>query len=475
MISKSQGSALYAVLWDIANIPASASDSLDADVRVFFVSLGRWVDTALNDPAYAISVSGRREIEGLYDQARTFMSQSSRSDALAWVRDLHVLIREIEAFTAAIENDKTTRKFFTALDSLTDALSAFSPRTAARHTLRHLQTDTARWLVPHLLRAARAVPVPRVEYASQRVHATVDALFLADGVDVDLVPDRVRVTTTKTVSVDLRDHSEVGVRGATRSVSLHVDGVRFAVRDVGYSVRYTPPLWFGCGMLGYINEGYISVEVGSEGEGGVSIDVDVDMDVHPSFSGSSLEDEDEEQQQPEPKPKPLFTISSVHLTIPHLRLTTHDTRHPIMNALLGKLARPLVVWYLTRQVYALGDALGRVLVEAYLRAALTVYQTSAPPDELMKEDQDTEGETHVTPRGVVHTTAHPPTALAVGFGAQVLPENTDPGSHVTQPGMGDVLEDVVDAARRGLEGQADVGCTCCEGGQEGWRSGAFDW
>lgn len=501
--------ALYKVVWDIVNIPAQASEvdrqSLQGAQGVFR-DLGVWVEHALNNPEYAASSAGHSDISDIFDHTQTFLHDANTSDTVAsrpWVQDVRVLVRETETFTTNLASDKSTQMLLSAMDGLSSSFAGYvgafaeafvtlPQRTSlkARQLVRHSRNDILMWLLPHLVRAISAVPMPRVEYKDDMVEVVIDALLLtSSSFGSSLIPDHIRFQMASDVEVDLTpsmepdtartanstllnamgmgsDASLGGVRSYTR-VKLHIGGIRMSAGDIGYYMRYKGPLG-----LGYEDEGLVSVDVGTPasspgdwGQGGVSLDVDLEVD-------TTAETEDELQSHS----SPLFTVRDVHLTIPQLQFTLTRTKHSIVNRLiqpfLGPATRAMVGYYLRRQIWTVLDELaalgGKIhgeaetlrvtqtrendggVLETYWTAALNVIkrQVKKAPREFVV---NVETYTHPTVQGVIRTTktypAHssasppsppplsgpPPTSeepetstLAIGIGPQLLPGKGGP-------------------------------------------------
>ncbi|KAH8077512.1 hypothetical protein BXZ70DRAFT_698575 [Cristinia sonorae] len=480
-------SALYNVIWDIVNIPAEAStvdqESL-RDVQAFFSGLGKWFQLALQDPAYATCNTGLNQLNELYDRAQVFMQTALQSDPAnepAWVHDLRVLSREMGTFSARLSADRTTQKLLAALDNLTSSssiyLDAFTsvathrlaslPRVTslkAQELKRQARHDILTWLLPRLLRAIHAVPMPRVEYADASLEAVVDTLLLTASMGSSLVPDHVRFQTYNDVELDFSprrsssspssasspsssgrlDASGVGgavgeqahgpgVRAYART-KVHVDGMRLSADDIGYYVRYKGP--FG---LGYEDQGLLSVDLGSQNtaslagtaHGGVSLDIELEVQTSSSDADA-----------------PLFTVRDVHVTLPNLHFTFSKTNHPILNTLIlqplsGPVARTAVGYYLRRQVWEGLDALGRLGgkvsaevdrlsgedgeggVASYWTAMLNVLGSGSSADPAEDEDEQPEAaepetteeettptmetRTYPTTQGIIRTTRPAPT------------------------------------------------------------------
>ncbi|TCD66329.1 hypothetical protein EIP91_001478 [Steccherinum ochraceum] len=447
--------SLYAVVWDVVNVPAEADQENITEVKTYFSSLALWFNQALQDPSYSTSAEGTAQINALFDQARSFVHDALNADpatAPVWVRDVQHLVHEVQAFMSKFGSDKSSQRLLAALDNLSTATSLFMQAFTAdiptlsrqaslqiQKTKRQVRNDLLSWLLPRLLRAIRVVPMPRVEYKDSLVEAAIDALLLtSSSLGTSLVPDHIRVQTFNDVELDftpppghsgytslldalpglgpLQPHQHTQVRSCTR-IKIHADGIRLSAEDIGYYVRFMGSLG-----LGYEDEGLLSVDVGSQGsaettscaEGGVSLDVDLVTET----TDSSLSNASSTSTS-----SPLFTVQDVHVTVPHLHFSLNHTRHPIMSAFIqplsGPIARTAVGYYLRRQIWEglelVGRLAGEVLAEraildeeedqssglgweAYLTAALNV----------LGRERDTEGSEDEARAGIRSGAPSPP-------------------------------------------------------------------
>ncbi|EIW63656.1 uncharacterized protein TRAVEDRAFT_69572 [Trametes versicolor FP-101664 SS1] len=351
--------ALGAIVSDAVEVPIEAMSDNDskAALREWFASLGAWLDAALADPAYATSEAGHADASKLYDRARAQLEEARSDPQAEWVQHLHSLLGEADAYLSALSQDRTTRTVTDALSALLAALTdggatVLSTAPGLAHAgIQQAKRDALKgivmWLLPRILRAVSAIPMPRVEYVDDTIEAAVDALLLTAprrkgreevlGVQTSLVPDRVRLESWNETVVEVDNtvpaypsvlggiaHRGAGLmalvagtnrrtthdttgRAGTRTrtrvethsrtrARVHVDGVRIAAHDVAYYVRYKGARLFGARIPGtsYEDEGLVSVEVGAAGESmrvaqgtGVSVDVELEFDTGTGTSTSN--------------------------------------------------------------------------------------------------------------------------------------------------------------------------------------------
>ncbi|RPD68312.1 hypothetical protein L226DRAFT_617578 [Lentinus tigrinus ALCF2SS1-7] len=314
--------------------------------------VGDWLDRALADPSFASSRVGQVRIEFLYDEARRIVDRSLSDPGSHWVQHIRTLISEVDAFAAGLQKDRTTQKLVNALSNL---VTSFKDATAtalwtapkiARNRAERAKQEAMKsfmlWLLPRVLRAVSAIPMPRVEFVNNTVEAAIDALLLTAptggsrseslGMQASLVPDRMRVESWNEVVVEVDNTvmdsavSDIPQKSSSPLMTLfagmspsanhghqslesrmtrtttqtrtrtrarvHVEGMRGDAHDVAYYVLYKGAQC--CGMplpcTSYEDEGLISVDIGetaaSSATGtGLSFDVELEFDSSPGSSG----------------------------------------------------------------------------------------------------------------------------------------------------------------------------------------------
>ncbi|KAF8067868.1 hypothetical protein FPV67DRAFT_1493936 [Lyophyllum atratum] len=346
----------------IAEQPSAEADPKewgDLDLQQYLNSVDHWLCRALSptlpsEPLYASSRAGTRALENLYDGGHIlFLSSSSSSPASTWTTHLHSLLDAYDAYTTALTHDRSTMRLVKALSNTHADLSDFGALALGLGTYTGRRAKVVRdealrdlvgWVIPRVAGVVGriGVPMPRVEYKSERIEAALDALRMGPGevggVDLDLVPDGVVVRTYNEVSIDMdpRNVLDPSRTSTSSRVQVHVEGIRLGVKDLG---------------------GLLSVDIGSsehrpssQSPQGLSLDIDIALDTAPS--PDDLDDT-------KPLPKALFEIIDVRANLPSVRFKIDKSRHWVLNKLLVQpLAGPIV----TRVV--------RGVLEARIRACL---------------------------------------------------------------------------------------------------------
>ncbi|KAL6303539.1 hypothetical protein BKA93DRAFT_735014 [Sparassis latifolia] len=516
--------ALQTVTSDVINIPLEAAASTDTDSRrelqAYLTSVGEWLDHALASARFAASPEGRRDIETLYDRGRALMDKASEQNA-EWVRHVRDLVHEMDTFTSAMASDRTSRRLLRSLDTLTGDIALFSSATTNeapaqaqrinRRWWRRTQRDVLVWLIPRILRAIKAIPMPRVEYKSGNLDVVIDTSLLTPGtgVSASLIPDRIRVENYSELQVDVTKraalvdagnsqvgYSAGGVQTYTRT-RVHVNGLRVSARNIGYYVHYER--WHG--MLGYEDQGLLSVDVGRQNEQGEGLTVDVELDLQTGedADGSASEGNGAET---------LFRVTDVSVDVPGLQFAIYRSKHWLLNKFIvqplsGPLVRAIAGHILAQQIRTLLEALGRFLAgvqrtaeglndelepsgevsyedywEALLlhaRAGVSGEDCTASDDSDSSTEEESqtaalvETHTRATLQGMIRTTvtqpfpslSDPPTpdesALAVGIGPQILPGKGGPvdGPRASEYGAVDIT--------RGAMGELQGAVECTNG------------
>ncbi|KZT29508.1 hypothetical protein NEOLEDRAFT_1238916 [Neolentinus lepideus HHB14362 ss-1] len=514
------GSSLDSVLRLLNQTINHLSSPDNEESKMFLTRIGKWIDTALGDASYAVSEEGTLVLEGLYNNGRNLLAEESNK---LWAQDLRGLSEETHKFIAALQEDKTTQQFFASLDTLSSDFAQLTTDalTSGRQWSAEAQRDLLGWLLPRLLKALLGViPSPRIEYKSKTLDIVLDAGRLELGVGSSVLPDRVVVQNWSEVRLEAVNVDENVIHAAAHEDGVqsfarfkaHTDGVRLYAHDIGYHVRYK-------GLMGYEDQGLVSVDVGSRYGQGLSISVEVETASDSWLVASRTQSGGEEA---------LFRVVDVKVVVPGLSFSLDKSRHWVLNKVMVQpLAGPVVRLVLTRvfedkireALQAVAGWMGKVKkdverkggeagVEEYWGAVLASAGVS--PEE--SEGEDEEGpemdeeplvETHTKPtlKGIVRTVtqpdpaaSNPPTpVLAVGVGPQVLDDSAGPyGGYSEEQGALDevreradeVQENVDDAIQRSGAGiEEATGAVVqnrvevrrrVESRRRGWRSRAFD-
>ncbi|KAH9477708.1 hypothetical protein JR316_0009934 [Psilocybe cubensis] len=308
--------------------------------RVYIGRLGAYLDRAIDEPGWAASADGANALEALFDEGAELVSvvgdsvinvaedvaiepSGTTGDSpqhnlsheekakRRFKHDIVALSNEIEAYISSLENDKTTMGLVRAFEALGGDFSSLVSQGAqqSRRTLMQSLagmrgwTAWVGWAIPRLLRMlpTSAIPVPSIEAKTDTMEVALQALFvqgIAKGtldhepVESSLVPDEVVLREWTEVKIDMAEENDDGesLSGTTlhpgvqttSRLRLHMDGVRARVEGMGYYFKYKG------GIVGYEDEGVISVDVGMgtpHGGLGVDIEVEIEMDNDDSSAG----------------------------------------------------------------------------------------------------------------------------------------------------------------------------------------------
>jgi hypothetical protein len=385
-----------------ADVLAAPAES-EVETRRWFADAAGWLDAALRRAGYAGSAEGTRAAEALYDRARAlFAARDAQGQPATRVgRDAQAILQQADALLGALASDGATRRLLGAADALAGDAARFSTRAAAvgsreaaRAAVRwraEITRDVVGWLVPRVLRALRAVPMPRVEYVSGALDVALDALLVTApttrdrtlGTGASLLPDHVVVSNWSELRLDVVREDDQGAvvatplgggagRGTTGAggvstvgrVRVSVDGLRVAAHDVGYYVCYKGP-W----GLGYEDEGLASLDVGRADRAGEGVRLELELEFD-TAAGTGAESSwlgswgattaAEHADAP-----PLFRVIDVKADVPGLRFALDRSKHWILNK---TLLQPLVA--------PVGRAVVRLLVARQVKAALEGLATT---------------------------------------------------------------------------------------------------
>jgi hypothetical protein len=418
--------------------------------------LGNWVDKSLNDPEYSASRVGRQMIDELYDRGHTLFSEETKVG-----QDLRSLFRLAEDFLNGLSQDRATNRVIRAIDKLsTDSAVLFQeqPYQAGRELTR----DLFFWLLPRFLRIIRSLPMPRIELVNDAVEIALDSIVLNSPTSLrSLMPDSIHITNHNDLHITQYDdpHRENFVR-------IRVEGLRLTIRDLEYYLQYK-------GLIGYEDEGLVSIFAGDDRGQGLNFEVDLEFnsDIDPA------------------KVDYGFKVLKVHTAISGLHFSINESKHWIFNkVLLQPLAGPIV--RKTFERIASGyvrdglEAISRFVADVerdalegaapgakpdfsqYWSAALGrisyLNQPLSPhPGESREYAPKVTSHTEATLRGIIHTTETEPTSngdagepevttIAVGVAPQILP-----GKAVTPANRTDVLaregRDVIEEVEGAVE------------------------
>ena len=430
----------------------------DSGLTEYFADFGGWINRSLDDPEYSASRAGRQKVNELYDRGRILFSEDTK-----FGQDLRTLFRHAEDFLNGISQDQATNRVIHAIDKLAaDSVILFQEKPYQAG--RELRRDLFLWLLPRFLRLVRHIPMPRVEFISDAVEVALDSIVLNSPTTLkSLMPDSIHITNHNDIHITQYDdpHRENFVR-------VHVEGLRMAIQDLDYYLQYK-------GLIGYEDEGLVSIYAGDGRGQGLNFDVDLEFntDIDPT------------------KVDYGFKVLKVHTAVSGLHFSIDESKHWILNkVLLQPLAGPIVRKLFER--VASGyirdglEATPRIVADIerdaletaapgaspdfnhYWSAALkrlhSLSQPTTPhPGESQEYTPKVTTRTEATFRGIVRTTEAEPTSngdaagepevttMAIGVAPQILPGKAVAPSNRTdqlaQEGR-DVIEEVEGAVEQ---------------------------
>ncbi|KDN52390.1 hypothetical protein K437DRAFT_293145 [Tilletiaria anomala UBC 951] len=216
---------------------------------------------------------------------------------------------------------------------------------AAKREWKEFMADILSVILPSAFDLIKILPVPRVEFTSDKLDAVVDHVAIPT---VNLIPDVVNVQSAH----DFTWRKDAGNSDVTSALKVTVSGLRFAVNDISFYVceRYTSPQpsrcggCCGCGASRSWGDGPASwfsyeesalLDAGFEGEG-ISATVDL----------KTIETKNNDEEE---KRTRFFEVRDTALNISHsFVFNLRQSRHWILNALLLSIARPTIKLVLER-------------------------------------------------------------------------------------------------------------------------------
>ncbi|KAF8761025.1 hypothetical protein RHS01_00608 [Rhizoctonia solani] len=308
----------------------------------------KWLNKALETPGWLTTHDARKELDQLYDRTKGILDSTP-----PWRADLQRTSAEASELSDHLKRDAATQQLLGAFDALGTHTRAFGAQSVRSIGLRQMRAELWRdamgWLLPRILAILKAVPLPRVELKSDALDAVVDDVtFRAPS----FMPDHVRVENWSEVRVRGSDAAAEDNNGGGRDwvvegdsmVRLHIDGLRITANDIAYFFHLKTAL------LGYRDNGLLSVDVGHESAvgQGVNLDVALETDLDPSAHAAIVPESDD-------PPPSFFRVKSATVDVPGLDFTLSRTHHWILNALIQPFLGPIVRTGM-REVYAQAKA-----------------------------------------------------------------------------------------------------------------------
>ena len=280
------------------------------DLTEYFADLKKWVDQSLTDPKYSASRAGRQMIDELHDRGRALFSEDTK-----FGQNFRLLVCLADDLLNKISQDHVTNRVVCAIDRFF-ADSAILFQEQPYQVGRELRRDLLFWLLPRFLRIVRSLPIPRVELISDAVEVALDSIILTSPTSLrSLMPDSIHVTNHNDLHI-----TQCGDPHRENFVRLRVEGLRMAIQDLEYYFQYK-------GIIGYEDEGLISIYAGDEHGQGLNFEVDLefDTDIDPT------------------KVEYGFKVLKVDTAVSGLHFSIDESKHWIFNKLLLQpLAGPVV-------------------------------------------------------------------------------------------------------------------------------------
>jgi hypothetical protein len=472
------GQKITLLLHDFSSKMGNGEDSLPA----LITATNDWLKRALFQPGWIKTPTAQQEGSNLYDRLSEFLRRDSKLKAHA-----REIVEELYVLRDALVIDRSTNALLSAIRTLLSDLGSMGRTGLQVVTVEsakqweaakaELWRDIVGWVLPRVLRALRALPLPRVELKSDTLDIVVDKVTLASP---SFIPDHVQISNYTDFSLrasDATPDSYFETSTSTRTRVL-IRGLRISVEDIAYYLNAKGPF-----LTGWLDNGLLTVDVGGkrvEGDG-VSIALDIEVPSRESREG----DQD------------LFRVLDAKVDVPGLAFSLKQTRHWIFNTLvtqplLGPLVRTGVSLVLSAQIKAGLEALNTrlcslrdkareihgkessaLLIEDYWEAFTQSQQKEtrihSPGNSICSDSPShdrgtqTRVETEATTKGIIRTTVtedpdgetQSETVLAIGIGEQILPGLGGPDIEVvptlTEQGR-EVLEDL-DQLQKGAKSQ----------------------
>lgn len=229
------------------------------------------LDRAINDPGYVTSSRCQRRIESLYDEGQEVVNANA-----SWKRDVDALTSELNKCLDRAQHDKALQQLGDRVEKFFRATAKFGRTGFNLIDGGGIWSDLTQVLVPRLLGALHAIPLPRVEFTSA---------------DVDLVVDNVRFTSESFVpdEAHFRNRNEVSCKKGyaayasefETATTISFSGLRLQAKDISYFVHKKT------GWIGIEDYGLMDIDIGHPGP-----DADDGLDV--TLTVENAKDDDRE-------------------------------------------------------------------------------------------------------------------------------------------------------------------------------------
>lgn len=445
----------------------------EKDMTALLSAMENWTKRSLLQQGWIRTQEAQLELDRLYEWFQNILQRNSK-----YKRDFQRIVEELFMFRDALVQDR-------ALQDLLDAFKAFSTDLESigklglklatvessrrwRIAKQELRDDILSWVLPRILRALRVIPLPRVELKSDALDLVIDKITVTSP---SFVPDHVQVTNHTDFHLRASDASSESYETSTTTrTRIFIDGLRISIEDIAYYVNAKGPLW-----LGWLDQGLLTVDIGSQGAVGQGLAMTVELEFPPS-------DADGQED--------IFRVLDTKVDIPGLEFTFDHTRHWIFNSLvtqplLGPLVRSIISYALSAQVKTAltsindklkllknkADAIHAIpndppSLDDYWSAFNQRVEPNIPPaeePEIVSSEANTRVQTEATAKGIIRTTITETvegdvesSVLAVGIGEQILPGLPDLEQVPSLAAQGREALDELDEARKGVKRKVET-------------------
>ncbi|KIY66981.1 hypothetical protein CYLTODRAFT_422925 [Cylindrobasidium torrendii FP15055 ss-10] len=405
----------------------------DSSIGILLDDLNMYIRKGSMDHAYPMSDAGKLAAVQLVEQAEdTYDSLKAENPAFS------AFVDELQAFSAALKNDRNTTRVWDAAGGLLKDGEAYlgSLGGRARHLSEQLWRDALAvgWAVVKSVitlgaeREGTLVPLPRVEYTDGLVDVVVDPRLMrisaeTDGASQSVVkPDSIVVKRWEEWRADFEND---GTRVSNNSkIQARVEGLLHGgivqLDDIQYYANVKGPVG-----VGYADEGVVGLDV----VGGTGGSVDLTFTVH------AANEEDGTPLKVEVESVKVDLPMSMGVVVELAR-----TRHWILNwVLVNPLVLPLTGWivkrtlqnvvqeYVRKGIEAVTGQVGEVAEgkKGVFAALIGLFSTEDSGEE-DEEDEDSATQVHLVPTGVkIDLAGDDAGTLVVGVAPQLLPHHAE--------------------------------------------------
>lgn len=386
----------------------------DSELRIWFDDLLDCISNTINSKSEQ-------------DTEQTLKTLFSRLMALletrpAVQRSWEDVRRSADQFQDALRSNTDTRRLRARLQHIASMGKTVFVRGVrdAKEQTRNAFSTLIHALLPSLGQILGKIPLPRVEFASEKLDAALDDIHIGA---LSLLPDSVRLTTTNDWTWNRQD---ITASQVDTDLRISLSGLRLAVEDVSFYVqeRYTAPdpaSCFSCCSCGHSKSGWCLfrgpsswlaytekalLDFGFVGKGaGIVLDIrDAGQDLRKEetswwpFARSKSPDkgraavereakqyetfEIQQEREEQSKRTTFFDVNECKVDVDEaFEFRLRNSRHWLINAVLGASIRPMIRLLLRRIVaaqikhaFVAGDGLA---YDLYRRAKLVQLKRSS--------------------------------------------------------------------------------------------------